>query len=280
MKNWETTRQRILNVPNPNFGGKYAYIPHSVFLEEIEQELKSSGKLIIDEAYNTTKDAKIISGWFKVQDPNITDLELAPVITFTNSVNKMVKASIRASALVLVCKNGMMGSIAGGSYTRKHLGDNALPDFRKHIVEVVASLEDEFNRLVKNKEEMKVIELSTAEIGFLIGDMYVNEEMITANQLSTIKRELKRSKNFSGGTLWDFYNNVTEGLKDTHPLFYEKQHIKFHTYVSDKYNLTGSRGLYGKGGIFTKLNTSGIEEIEVINTELVENEFVHVQMPR
>ena len=240
MKQWLTNRQAILATPLPQHGGRYAVIPHSLFLNEIQDRLKAKGYDIAEERYLTTGNRQVIAGVFRIKDNNT---ELAPSISFINSYNKTKKASIRAGAVVLVCRYGMMGAIENGSYSRKHTG-TALEDFREHVELVIDGLEKEFIRLQSNVREMKNISVDNILIANLIGDMVMNEQLITNTQLSIFKKEKKSSLNFRGNTLWDFYNNCTEAFKDSHPVIYDKQHVKFHTYICDKFKLTGSRGLF------------------------------------
>lgn len=243
MKNWLESKAALMNAPLPEKEGRYCPIPHSVFLQELQEMLFKKNMIIRDERYLTCSDNKVMTGWFSLKSE---DKELAPSITFVNSYNKTKKASIRASALVLVCKNGMMGTVDNGYYSRKHLGDNALQELRQHMEVVIDGVEQEFQRLLINKEEMQSLSLTPQEKALLIGDMYLNESIITPNQLSIIKKELTTSQNFKGDTAWALYNHVTEALKDNHPMNYEGQHIKVHTYMADKLGLTGARGLYGK----------------------------------
>jgi hypothetical protein len=241
MKNWESTKQRLLDCPLPQATATYTVIPHKVFLEEITGELKDKGYTIADERYLSLHNCNVLTGMYRIQ----SDIggELSPAISFVNSYNKTRKAEIRATAVVLVCKNGMMGNIANGYYARKHSGD-ALTDFRDHIKTVIGGLQEEFERLVKNKEEMKAITLNPLIRSSLIGDMIVNEGLLTLSQLAILKKEMKKSIYFSGDSLWDFYNNCTEAFKENHPAIFDKQHVKFHTYICDKFKLSGSRGLY------------------------------------
>lgn len=244
MKNWTNKREEILSTSLPIVTGRYGVIPHSVFLEEIQEELHKQGHTIVEESYLTADNNKILTGSFRIQ--NNTDIEIMPCIQFVNSYNKTRKASIRVGGTVLVCKNGMLGSAPGGSYTRKHIGINALPDFRKHLNVGISGLTLEFERLLKNKQEMKDIQIDKSIIARLVGDMIINEDLITTTQLSILKHEINFSANFKGNTLWDFYNNTTESFKDTHPSFYDKQHIKFHSFITSKFDLSGNKGIYGK----------------------------------
>jgi hypothetical protein len=245
MKNWNLSRTEILNAPVPADTNSYTAIPHSVFLDELQNKLQEKQYDILEERYLCSKDAQIVTGSFTVKDTKSSGSELAPTLFFTNSYNKMKRASIRAGVTVLVCKNGMMAQVDKSSYSRRHSGD-ALEDIKYYIDSVVGTLEREFNRMSINMQEMRNIDLSKDMIAQLAGDMFLNEQLITATQLGILNKELKFSTNFKDTSLWSFYNNCTEAFKDSHPMFYDKQHVKFHTYISDKFKLTGFTGLYGE----------------------------------
>lgn len=240
MKNWESTKQKLLDCPLPAATASYTVIPHKVFLEEIVTELNTKGYTVADERYLTINNCNVLTGMYRIQS---NASELSPAISFVNSYNKSRRAEIRASAIVLVCKNGMMGALENGHYSRKHTG-NALEDFREHIKIVIGGLDEEFARLEKNRDEMKRITIDPLLRSSLIGDMLLNEGLLTMTQLGILKKEIKKSMFFSGDSLWDFYNNCTEAFKENHPSLFDKQHVKFHTYICDKFGLTGSRGLY------------------------------------
>lgn len=262
MKNWESTKQNLLDCILPTATASYAVIPHKVFLEEITEELRDKGYTIADERYLTIQNCQVMTGMYRIQS-DIGDL--APAISFVNSYNKSRRAEIRASAVVLVCKNGMMGTMENGHYSRKHTG-NALEDFREHIKIVIKGLEEEFTRLRNNQKEMQNITIDSVLRSSLIGDMMINENLLTLTQLAILKKELKSSMYFSSNSLWDFYNNCTEAFKDNHPSNFDKQHVKFHTYICDKFKLTGSRGLYPSlpdydKGRFLQINVEAIPQM-------------------
>lgn len=242
---WELTRNKILSVPLPEATKTYSPVPHSLFLEEVAEKVTQAGYIITNERYLSAYNYQLLTGVFSIKKPDQSLIDLSPSLYFINSYNKKRKASLRAGAMVLVCKNGMLGSVQGGSYSRIHRG-TALEDFRDEIDSVIGSVEIEFQRLEKNVAEMKETKLSSKVIAQLVGDMYINESLLSDTQLSILKKEMKFSENFKTDSLWDFYNNCTEAYKSSHPSYFEKQHIKFHTYITDKFDLSGSRDLYGK----------------------------------
>lgn len=240
---YEKTKEAILLAPLPVKTKRYGVIPHSVFINEIAEELDKSGYSIFNESYLTSNEYEVMQGRMVINDRS--DIEIMPSLNFINSYNGTRKASIRCSATVLVCKNGMMAMTTNGYVCRKHIGDNAIKDFRTGMVHAIEGVEKEFARLRTNRDEMRAIGINKTVVSQLIGDMYINESLITDTQVSLLKKELTLTENFKGDSLWDLYNNTTQILKtNSNPMDYDRQHIKLHTYISDKFELTGHTGLY------------------------------------
>ena len=238
---YETLRVDILNTPFPqNQSNKYGRIHHSVFLEEIPQELINSGYIIKEERYMTANNCNILSGSYILQSDK--DIEISPSINFVNSYNGTKKALVQASSTVLACKNGMIR--AGFKGVRKHIGDNALSDFRTMLKSAINQIEIEFDQLIRNKEEMKAIFLDDRTIANMVGDLYITQNMISETQLGAFKKEHKESKDFPGNCLWHVYNQFTEAFKTLHPMHYAKTHMLFHTYVIDTFGLSNAPRLF------------------------------------
>ena len=240
MKNWQNTTDFLREIPLPTQTRTYKPVSHAVFIDEIKKELYKRGHSVKTERYLTANNGLIMTGNFTIENP---DGEINPAIFFTNSYNKMRKAELTNGVIVLVCSNGMISMDVTNKFSKKHSG-TVLEDLRNNIVLSVESIDEEFEKLRKNAEEMKQIQLSDNQIASIIGDMYINESMISETQLSILKKEVKTSTNFKDNTVWDLYNNTTEAFKASHPMHFDKQHLKLHAYMSDIFSLTGARGLY------------------------------------
>jgi hypothetical protein len=240
MKNWQNTTDFLREIPLPTQTHTYKPVSHAVFIDEIKEELYKRGHSVKTERYLTANNGLIMTGNFTIENP---DGEINPAIFFTNSYNKMRKAELTNGVIVLVCSNGMISMDVTNKFSKKHSG-TVLEDLRNNIVLSVESIDEEFEKLRKNAEEMKQIQLSDNQIASIIGDMYINESMISETQLSILKKEVKTSTNFKDNTVWDLYNNTTEAFKASHPMHFDKQHLKLHAYMSDIFSLTGARGLY------------------------------------
>ena len=242
MKDWKNNTDFLKTIPLPEKSRTYVPVSHSVFLDEIKEELYKKGHTIKEERYLTANNGLIMTGKYIIENENTI---MNPAIYFTNSYNKMRKAELRGGISILVCKNGAIGIDTSSHFSRKHSG-TVLEDLRNNIILTVDSLEEQFNRLTYNMEEMQQIHLSESQVAQIVGDMYVNENLIKETQLSILKHEIKFSKDFKNNTAYDFYNHCTEALKDNHPMDFDKSHIKLHAYCSDIFNLTGKRNLYRK----------------------------------
>jgi hypothetical protein len=245
MKNWQDTEDFLTGIEKPTYEGKYCAIPHEVFIDEINYQLMSKGMEIINKKYLVANEGKIMVGEYTIA---ADDMEMNIGISFKNSYNKQIAASVKSGAIVLVCKNGMY-SPRGVELKRKHLGVSAFSDVCSNIKHSIDNAENEYKKLLQDRDEMKEITLNKRVISELIGDMYINESLINETQLALLKRELHTSEDFKGDSAWCFYNNVTEVLKDNHPVNYVKQHLKVYSYLSDAFDLTNKTGLYLKEAI-------------------------------
>jgi len=242
MKTWQNDSTFLKNIPLPKNTSTYSAVPHSVFLDEIKEELYKKGHVVKEERYLTANNGLIMAGKYIIENENNI---MNPAIYFTNSYNKMRRAELQGGISILVCKNGAIGIDTAYRFSRKHSG-TVLEDLRTNIVLTVDSLEEQFNRLKHNMEEMQQIHLSESQVAQIVGDMYINENLIKETQLSILKHEIKFSKDFKDNTAYDLYNHCTEALKDNHPIDFDKSHIKLHAYMSDIFSLTGKRNLYKK----------------------------------
>tara|TARA_R110000868_G_scaffold97742_2_gene268907 strand:- start:1005 stop:1745 length:741 start_codon:yes stop_codon:yes gene_type:complete len=242
MKNWEENEDFLKSVEKPTYEGRYCAIPHDLFIDEVNNQLTLKGMEIEKKNYLIANKGQIMIGEYSIK---AHDSEMNISISFRNSYNKQVSASIKSGAIVLVCSNGMY-SIRGESFKRKHLGVDAFRDTQRNISLSIDNAEVEYKKLLQDRDELKRTRVTNKIIAELVGDMYLNESIITETQLSLLKNELKFSKHFTEDNAWCFYNNVTEVLKDNHPTNYIKQHLKVYSYLSDAFDLTNKSGLYKK----------------------------------
>jgi hypothetical protein len=245
MRNWTENENFLLEIPLPEVTRTYSPIPHGIFINEVQELLDKEGLKVCDKKYLVNSKGTMMTGEYGICHQEEGDKEAIMSIGFQNSYNKTKKAGLYSGMLVLVCKNGMYTTKQGATYQRKHTG-TALEDLRTQIVTTIQNAQDGFAGLLSEREAMKERQLSRQTIATLIGDMWLNEHILNTTQLNIIKDQMMYSEVFKEKTAWSMYNWVTEGLKDTHPGNYINSHLKAHTYISNKLQLSTERkNLYG-----------------------------------
>jgi len=225
---------RAMNAEIPLRTDSYTPVPHSDFLQLIAQEIENSsyGLQIKARKIYTNLNGQKLVGFYSV---GIRGVDTAPefglemMLGYKNSYDKSMSAGLAAGLNVTICENGV---VAGDmlSFRRKHTGE-IRSELREHIQTAIINMRDGFDRLVLEVDIMKDYGLTLKQKAELMGIMYFEENMVTPNQLSIVKKEMNESENFKGDTLWDLYNNVTQALKTSHPLNHIEDHIKLHSFM-------------------------------------------------
>ena len=95
------------------------------------------------------------------------------------------------------------------------------------------ALEESFDHIVTQMEQLKHFDIGPTETYNLLGDLFFEKEVVSIGQMSVIKHELQKSHNFKhlgdeGFSAYDLYNAVTESLKTSHPTTYISDHTTLH----------------------------------------------------
>lgn len=227
------TEQELFNVRVPVQTDSYSPVSHRTIVEEVRGELDRLGLNVLRTTYKPNKLGTQLVGYM---DINSGDNELNFRVAFRNSYDKTMSAAFVAGTEVVICSNGMVsGQIV---YVRKHTG-NILSELRENIRFTINSLEQEFNTLSRHKEIMKTIGIDSNLPAHLVGELFINEDIITSTQLNIIKKELvKPSFEYNTpGSLWELYNHITHSLKTSHPMDYIHRHKELHNYMEKKFEL-------------------------------------------
>lgn len=199
----------------------------------VEDTLKEFGYAITTEEYRTTGNGNIMIGKLVLKSDSD---QIGKMLAIGNSYNKQRRVSIASGAVVFACLNGMF---AGDFVSqRRHMG-KVEEDLNTIILNAVTALEDNYQSLVSDSERMSEIYLTRREVGEIVGDMYMNHQIITATQLGIVKKQIQFSENFrmiepSEMNLWNLYNNVTESLKTSHPVNYIRSHKNLHSFMMSR----------------------------------------------
>ena len=146
---------------------------------------------------------------------------------------KAMLAAFALGANIMICSNSVVtGEV---SMIRKHTG-TANQILTYGISEGIKQLGDNFLSIEKQLEEMKQIEISKRICAELVGRLYLEEEIITAHQLSAIKGELSFESYDYGvkDTLFNLYQATTHAMKSSHPRTFLTDHIDAHSFFTSQ----------------------------------------------
>jgi hypothetical protein len=215
-------KEQLKNLPVTYTGSIYSPVQHEMIFETIESYLEDSGLKIKNESFLSGRKGQQIIGNYVLEHEG---LELNPLLSFKNSLDGSMSFGVAGGmSVVSICSNGnVFGDLM--MYSRRHTG-NA----RNEIVENVKYACDKIITTVEKhidiSKKMKEIEVSKKVVSELCGQMFIEENILKATQLSIIKNEIDNSSfNYqSKGSLWEFYNHCTFALKGTHPFLWHKAH--------------------------------------------------------
>jgi len=232
------TKQDIITAQPPTSTRTYKAISHGSIINTLSEELDREGFGVTSEYYLSTANRAVVVGHLMLNVS--TDSELKFEVGFLNSYNKTKRAVVAGGSQVIVCENGhILGDISYGAFKKKHVG-NADVEIVEFIREMVKRAHDCFDVLIKQKNRMKEIEVSRKVRNELIGQLYLEDAIISETQISIIRKEITKSSfdyNTDPNSLWQIYNNVTVGLKSTHPSKWIQNHQSLNRIINEQFQL-------------------------------------------
>lgn len=228
------TADYMRTITLPTHGGRYAVIPHGYLIDQTRAELTAAGFTVNTELYKTTQDGQIAQGVYHLNYG--TDKDMGLMFAWSNSYNKSMRFKCAVGAHVFICMNGVVSG-GLGNYKRKHTG-SAKMDAQESIQGQIATAKEHYDNLVADKEMLKQVSISSKEQGSIVGELFLDKEILTLTQLGIIKRELKNPSyayEWQMDSAWALYNHITAALKDSHPSYYLRDHEYVHSYFVDRF---------------------------------------------
>jgi len=229
----------LIDVAVPANTDTYIAVSNEVALVGIRSGLTSMGLKVQQEEYKLSNNKQIATGRLYVGD---LENGLQRCIGWINSYDKSKALGIACGANVFICANGMFTSEI--VTLRKHT-KNVLDDMNGMIAKALRYLEVSFNNAKQSKTYFEKVILDKSAVNEIIGQLYLEEELIKNYQLSIIKDGLEKDTKFdmrAHPTMWNLYNLLTETFKRSHPSTYLEDHVNLHKYMMGKvkeWNLLG-----------------------------------------
>ena len=237
--NIQAKREDVYNAPIiPWNNGTYTPLANSTIMNLIDLKIQNAGLAVKSENYRVaTSKEGLIRGVIGSYNITTDNGEFGQRIMFRNSYDKSMSFAFVCGSVVWICENGC---ISGDyQYRRIHKG-TFIEDTSTTEQEVFLNidsgfkmLEESFEHNVQQLNELKHYEVSPDEIYKILGLLFFDRQILSITQMSTVKRELKESRNFRhlgdlDFTAFDLYNHITESLKSSHPESYINDHVQTH----------------------------------------------------
>lgn len=228
---YSISEEMLKNVEVPKATASYSPVNHGDIIDEIQESLYKNNLTISNKTYLSANGGKQVIAKYII---NSDDNEMQRQIIFRNSYDKTMSLAFVTGAEVIICSNGMI--VGDSKIVRKHTG-SIVTEIKNKIVSSINDMDTEFKKLQHERELLKTIPLDLKGASEILGKMFIQEKIISANQLSAIANELYFSENFKmidpkePTTVWHLYNNCTRIFRNSHPTNYIRNHKNMHKYI-------------------------------------------------
>lgn len=214
----------------------YTPVSNGALLSAIQENIEDRDLQIMGSNMNTAKNGDVFVGTIQLSSTKINNPELGMTFGFRNSYDKSAAVGFGSGATVFVCTNGMF--VADVTAVRKHTSE-VWRDVSNIMTQQLDDMEKTFDGIVTDMKELKTTYLSQENVQEIVWNLWVDQKVLTAQQMNILKKEMFYSENFrmydpkdnirrGPVNAWNMYNNLTESLKVTHPSKYFKNHSKVH----------------------------------------------------
>jgi hypothetical protein len=214
----------LANRSVPATTSSYQAIGHIELIKYLIKKVEGKGFKVTGLQANSASGGNKMTGTLKL---NVGNSTFGMVLGFRNSYDKSMSLGVGVGAVVFVCSNGMFH--ADVQRLRKHTS-NLLIDLDEIVEEQLNYVEIQYQKFTTEVEKLQEKVLETEQVYNILGKLFFEEKLLGSKELNIIKDEMVKSDHFKmvgiegGMTAWNLYNNITESLKETHPLKYFKAH--------------------------------------------------------
>lgn len=227
-KTYSTTKELLTNAPVPKQTRTYKPVSHEQLIDLTLESIYQAGFELDKELYTASSNGQIANGRFTIS--NVTDRDMQLQIGWQNSYNKQVTLKFAIGARIFICQNGCVSGDYG-AFKKKHVGE--VQTFAPNaITEYIKAAGDAFERIQKERDKMKKVEITNRRKAELLGRMLIEDQFIESTQLNIIEKEIKRPTHDYDceNTLWELYQYTTFAMKEVHPRLWMDRHIQAHQF--------------------------------------------------
>lgn len=211
------TEQEIRDIPVPV--GK-TVLEYGVIIDKIQGEIKKLGLEIVSSEYRTTATGNIVQGTIIINDRGTNNC-----INWSSSMDKTSKFKLGVGLVTLIGSTVM-------TFDDSQLNRASNMEIAAYISREISQFNNRIQLLEETIVSLVNIKVSKEIIGGIIGNLYINKDVLNISQLSMLRKELSTSK-VEIDDLYKIYVMVAAVLKDSHPSSWMDDHNTLYKFFEE-----------------------------------------------
>jgi len=204
------SRDYINSVQAPTPTKSWCPVPYGRLISEVERSLSASNMRVVNEAYGVTPEDARMFGLLQVANCKATT-DYAYVIGVRGSIDKTLAEGVAVGSSVFVCDNLAFSSEI--VFHRKNT-TNVLEDLPAMVDTAIGQLGQRWGDMDTRLASYRGVKLEEEDALRLAWRAYKADVFPWAKGADVLEEFSKpRHSEFADGSLWGFFNAVTENLK-------------------------------------------------------------------
>lgn len=232
IKSYTVTKRELINTPVVEQTRTYRPVSHEQLMDITLESIHQAGFSLDKEYYSGCRNNQVANGKYTIT--NVADRDMQIQIGWQNSYNRQISLKFALGVHIFICGNGCVSGDMG-AFKRKHQGD--VQEFTpKYITEYIKTAGDVFVQMQTERDVLKNIEIDRHIAAQLVGQMYLENQIIESTQMNIIKREFD-SPTFdynASNSMWELMQFTTYSLKQVHPTLWLDSHVNVHKFFMEQ----------------------------------------------
>jgi len=211
------TKEELFTVPLPTGTDTYTVISYKFIVDTVKTKLEESNYNIISENYRATSGLNIARCTYVIEHNENPGKYFT--FNWVNSYDKSTRFSCAVGGYLTENQSSIIGKEIK-PFIRKHTG-NADELAEATIINMINDIEEYALTIVEDKCMMSSVTVTKRDIAHILGELFVQHDMVSIEQMSSIKKEVIKPTylfiDVPENTLWHLYCNILTVIKSSHP---------------------------------------------------------------
>jgi hypothetical protein len=211
--------KELIQLDIPEETTHYKPISYKRLIDETMEMLDKNNLQVLSRRYETNRDRQAVIAYYNVQGP---DAPFGYQLAWRNSYNKAMSVAFTTGVHVWICGNGL---VSGEQvFTKKHVGSVSI-DLRDEMQKQIDQMGNTYDQMISEMEVLQQRPLTQREMAELAGRLFIEKEVITPTQMSTLKKQILEPSfdysyddySFENQDMYSLYQHGTYALKSSSP---------------------------------------------------------------